>query len=262
MGRLQDKVAIITGGGTGIGRATAVLFAAEGAKVVVTARRLPVLEDVVKEITDSGGVAKAIRCDVSDEKQVERMVAETVAAFGQLDILVNNHAGGRGGGPVASMDLGGWNESIAIILTGTMVCCREALKFMIPRRKGSIVNVSSLAGMYGVAGLSPYGVSKWGVIGLTQTLSIEVGEYNIRVNAVSPGATRTDRFEDPQKEFAKARGITYEDWMKQFLEHYSLGRIAQPSELAAAILFFASDEASAITGQNLVVDCGWHALHP
>jgi len=211
MARLEDKVAIITGGGTGIGRATAIRFAAEGAKVVVTARRLPILEEVVAEITSKGGRAKAIRCDVSDEKQVQRMVADTIGAFGQIDILVNNHAGGRGGGPVANMDLGGWNESIAIILTGTMLCCREALKYMIPRRQGSIVNVSSLAGMYGVAGLSPYGVSKWGVIGLTETLSIEAGAHNIRVNAVSPGATKTDRFEDPQKAFAKNRGIAYEE---------------------------------------------------
>jgi NAD(P)-dependent dehydrogenase (short-subunit alcohol dehydrogenase family) len=223
---------------------------------------MPVLEAVVEEIKAQGGIARAIQCDVSDEKQVQRMVAGAVDAYGHLDILVNNHAGGRGDGPVASMDLGGWNESIAIILTGTMISCREALKFMIPRRTGSIVNISSLAGMYGVPNLSPYGVSKWGVIGLTETLSIEVGPYNIRVNAVSPGATKTDRFEDPQKASAKARGITYEDSMRQFLEHYSLGRIAQPSELAAAILFLASDEASAITGQNLVVDCGWHSLHP
>jgi len=230
--------------------------------VVVAARTLPRLEQVVADVKSRGGTAKAIQCDVSDEEQVQRMMAEVVREYGQIDVLVNDHAEGRGGGPVANMDLFGWNETIAINLTGTMLCCREALKSMIPHRRGSIVNIASVAGMYGVPGLSPYGVSKWGVIGLTETLSIEVGEYNIRVNSISPAATKTDRFEEPQKAAAKARGISYEALMQEILTRYSLKRIANPSEVAAVALFLASDESSAVTGQNLVVSCGYHALHP
>jgi len=253
---------IVTGAGTGIGKATAIMFAAEGAKVALVGRTLSRLEDVSKEIKSKGGTAKPIQCDVSDEKQVQRMASDVIHEFGQIDVLVNNHAGGRGGGPIAKMDLAGWNEVVAIDLTGTMLCCREALKNMIPRKAGNIINVSSIAGVTGAPGLGPYPASKAGIIGLTMTLSMEVGEYNIRVNSISPAATRTDRFEDPQKAFAKARGISFEEHMKEILARYSLNRIAEPSEVAAVILFLASDESSAVTGQNIVVSCGYHSLHP
>ena len=260
--RLKDKVAIVTGGGTGIGRAIAVTFASEGAKVVVAARTLSRLEEVAEDIKSRGGEAKAIQTDVSDEKQVQQMVAQTLNEYGKIDVLVNNHAGGGGGGNVVDMNLDGWNETLAINLTGTMLCAREVLKTMIPRKSGSIINIGSVAGMYGVPGLSAYSASKWGVIGLTQTLSIEAGEYNIRVNSISPAATKTDRFENPQKARADALAIPFEELMSEILTHYSLKRIADPSELAAAALFLASDDSSAITGHNLVVSCGFHALHP
>jgi NAD(P)-dependent dehydrogenase (short-subunit alcohol dehydrogenase family) len=260
--RLKDRVAVVTGAGTGIGKATAITFAAEGAKIALVGRTLSRLEEVTKEIKVKGGTAKANQCDVSDEKQVRRLMADVVREFGQIDVLVNNHAGGRGGGPIADMDLDGWNETVAIDLTGTMLCCREALKNMIPRKKGSIVNISSIAGVTGAPFLGPYPASKAGIIGLTMTLSMEVGEYNIRVNSISPAATRTDRFEDPQKAAAKARGISYEEYMKEIHTHYSLNRIAEPSEVAAVILFLASDESSAVTGQNLIVSCGYHSPHP
>ncbi len=260
--RLKDKVAVVTGAGTGIGKATAITFAAEGAKVVLVGRTLSRLEEVVKEIKAKKGIAKAAQCDVSDENQVIKLMADTVRDFGQIDVLVNNHAGGRGGGPIANMDLGGWNETVAIDLTGTMLCCREALKNMIPRKTGSIVNISSIAGVVGAPFLGPYPASKAGIIGMTMTLSMEVGEYNIRVNSVSPAATRTERLEAPQRAAAKARGISFEEHMKGILSHYSLNRIAEPSEVAAVILFLATDESSAVTGQNIIVSCGYHSSHP
>ncbi len=260
--RLKDKVAIITGGGTGIGRAIAITFASEGAKVVVAARTLSRLEEVVEEIKSRAGEAKAIQTDVSDEKQVERMADETIREYGKIDVMVCNHAGGGGGGNVVDLDLEGWRETLAINLTGTLLCCRAALKDMIPRRSGSIVNISSVAGMYGVPGLSAYSASKWGIIGLTQTMAIEVGQYNIRVNSISPAATRTERFESPQRAIAKAMNIPYEEREREMLTHYALKRIAEPSEIASAALFLASDESSAITGHNLVVSCGFHAIHP
>lgn len=259
--KLKDKVAIVTGGGTGIGRATACAFASEGARVVVAARTLSRLEEVVEEIKSGGGQAKAIQTDISDEKQVQQMVAQTLNDYGQIDILVNNSAVANGA-PVVDMVLDDWNEVLTVNLTGTMLCSREALKTMIPRKSGSIVNISSVAGMYGVPGLGAYSASKWGVIGFTQTLAIEVGEYNIRVNSISPAATRTDRFVGPQKARADAMGIPFEEVMSEILPRYSLKRIADPSEIAAAALFLASDDASAITGHNLVVSCGFHAIHP
>jgi len=259
--KLEDKVAIVTGGGTGIGRATAVTFASEGARVVVAARTLSRLEEVVEEIQSGGGQAEAIQTDISDEKQVQRMVAQTLNDYDQIDILVNNSAVANGA-LVADMVLDNWNEVLAVNLTGTMLCSREVLKPMIPRKSGSIVNISSVAGLYGVPGLGAYSASKWGVIGFTQTLAIEVGEYNIRVNSISPAATRTDRFVGPQKARADALGVPFEEVMSEILPRYSLKRIADPSEIAAAALFLASDDASAITGHNLVASCGFHAIHP
>jgi NAD(P)-dependent dehydrogenase (short-subunit alcohol dehydrogenase family) len=259
--KLKDRVAIVTGGGTGIGRATAVTFASEGSKVVVAARTLSRLEEVVEEIRSGGGQAKAIQTDISDEKQVQRMVAQALKDYGQIDILVNNSAVANAA-LVVDMVLDDWNEVLAVNLTGTMLCSREALKSMIPRKSGSIVNISSVAGIYGVPGLGAYSASKWGVIGLTQTLAIEAGEYNIRVNSISPAATRTERFVGPQKARADALGVPFEEVMSEILPRYSLKRIADPSEIAAAALFLASDDASAITGHNLVVSCGFHAIHP
>lgn len=260
--RLTNRVAIVTGAGTGIGKAIAASFAKEGAAIVATARTLSRIEQTAEEIRESGGLAIPIQCDVSQEEQVRHLVSETVREFGQVDVLVNDHGVGDGGKRVVDMDLTSWNEAISVNLTGTMLCCREVLKVMIPRKCGSIINIGSMAGMYGVPGLSPYAVSKWGVIGLTETLAIEVGVHNVRVNAISPAATRTDRFEGPQKARAKATGIPYENVLDEVLKHYALKRIAEPSEIAAAALFFASDESSAITGQNLAVSCGFHALHP
>ena len=190
------------------------------------------------------------------------MAERTIGEYGRIDVLVCNHAGGGGGGPIISLDIAGWKETLDINLTGTLLCCRAALKDMIHRRSGSIINISSVAGMYGVPGLASYSTSKWGVIGLTKTMAIEVGEYGIRVNSISPAATRTERFEAPQKMFAESSGIAYEDRLKETTAHYALKRIAEPSETAGAALFLASDDSSAVTGHNLVVSCGFHAIHP
>ncbi|HEY93995.1 MAG TPA: SDR family oxidoreductase [Dehalococcoidia bacterium] len=183
--------------------------------------------------------------------------------FSEQEVTANEiKRQGGGGGPVINLDIAGWKETLDINLTGTLLFCRATLKDMIPRRSGSIINISSVAGMYGVPGLASCSTSKWGVIGLTQTMAIEVGEYGIRVNSISPAATRTERFETPQKMFAEATGIAYEDRLKQTTAHYALKRIAEPSETAGVALFLASDDSSAVTGHNLVVSCGFHAVHP
>jgi NAD(P)-dependent dehydrogenase (short-subunit alcohol dehydrogenase family) len=261
--KLKDKVAIITGGGTGIGKAISFAFANEGATVVVAARILPRLEEVAKEIKSRGGKAKAIQTDISDHEQVKRMVAQTIDEFGQIDILVNNAARGTfNNADVADMKLDEWYESVATNLTGIMLCSKEVLKYMIPRRSGNIVNVSSVAGISGVPKESPYAASKWGVIGFTETLAIEAGKHNIRVNCISPGATRTQEFDDWVKGSAKSVGIAYEEVMRKLTDNNALKRIAEPSEIAACIVFLASDDSSAITGHNLIASCGFHITHP
>jgi NAD(P)-dependent dehydrogenase (short-subunit alcohol dehydrogenase family) len=261
--KLKDKVAIITGGGTGIGKAISFAFANEGAAVVIAARNLPRLEEVAKDIKSRGGKAKAIQTDISDHEQVKRMVAQTVDEFGQIDILVNNAARGTyNNADVADMNLDEWYDSLAINLTGMMLCCKEVLKTMIPRRSGNIINVSSVAGLSGVPRESPYAASKWGVIGLTETLAIEAGKFGIRVNCISPGATRTSEFDDWVNTSAKNAGTTYEAVMTKLADNNALKRMAEPSEIAACIVFLASDDSSAVTGHNLIASCGFHLIHP
>jgi NAD(P)-dependent dehydrogenase (short-subunit alcohol dehydrogenase family) len=261
--KLKDKVAIITGGGTGIGKAISFAFAGEGAKVALAARTLPRLEEVAKAIRSKGGRAIAIQTDISDHEQVKRMVAQTIDEFGRIDILVNNAARGTfNNADVADMNLDEWYDSLAANLTGPMLCCREVLKYMVPRQSGNIVNVSSVAGISGVPKESPYAASKWGLIGLTETLAIEYGKYNIRVNCISPGATRTQEFEDWVKTSAKDAGLSYEQVMAKLSDNNALKRIAETEEIASCIVFLASDDSSALTGHNLVASCGFHITHP
>jgi len=263
MVKLKDKVAIITGGGTGIGKAISLALVNEGAAVVVAARTLPRLEEVVKDIKSRGSKAKAIQTDISDQEQVKRMVAQTIDEFGQIDILVNNAARGTfNNANAVDMNLDEWHDSLAINLTGAMFCAREVLKYMIPRRSGNIINISSVAGLSGVPKESPYAVSKWGLIGFTETLAIEAGKFGIRVNCISPGATRTQEFEDWVKVSAKNAGISYEKVMSKLVDNNALKRIAEPSEIAACVVFLASDDSSAITGHNLIASCGFHITHP
>jgi NAD(P)-dependent dehydrogenase (short-subunit alcohol dehydrogenase family) len=231
--------------------------------VVIAARTLSKLAAVAEEIKSQGGKARALQTDVSSEEQVQRMVAQTLDEYSQIDILVNNSANSAVvRNNVVDMTLNDWNKELAITLTGTMLCSREVLRTMVPRKSGSIVNISSIAGIFGHTGRSAYCVSKWGIIGLTMTLAIEVGADNIRVNCISPAATKTERFEDIQKAKAKTSGISYENLMSEILSHYSLNRISDPSEVARTALFLASDDSSAVTGQNLVVSCGFHPMFP
>jgi NAD(P)-dependent dehydrogenase (short-subunit alcohol dehydrogenase family) len=261
--KLKDKVAIITGGGTGIGKAISLAFANEGAAVVAAARNLSRLEEVAKDIKSRGGKAKAIRTDISDHEQVRRMVAQTIDEYGQIDILVNNAAAmDPNNADVVDMNLDNWHNTLKVNLTGTMLCSREGLKYMIPRRSGSIINVSSVSGLSGHPTQSPYCVSKWGIIGFTEVLAIEAGKHNIRVNCISPGATRSKEFENIVRGLAKRVGISYEEMMGKIVDKNSLKRIAEPSEIAACVVFLASDDSSAITGHNLIASCGFHITTP
>lgn len=259
--RLKDKVAVITGGGSGIGLAITRAFASEGAIMVIAARTVSRVNEVADTINSNGGRARAIPTDISDENQVKQMVARTLAEYGKIDILVNN--GGIAGHTANIVDMGldKWNEVLAVNLTGTMLCSREVLKDMIARKNGNIINMSSEGGRSGFPMRSPYCVSKMGVIALTETMAIEVGEYNIRVNCISPAAVRGDRILNSAKAKAAALGVDYEEVLARLTRDFSLKRLIEPSEVAAAAVFLASDESSAITGHTLVVNCGMHISH-
>jgi NAD(P)-dependent dehydrogenase (short-subunit alcohol dehydrogenase family) len=263
--RLHNKVAIITGGGKGIGRAISLAFASEGASVVMAARTRSILEEAAEEIRAQGGNAKAIQTDITDERQIERMVAETIHAYGRIDILVNNSGIAGPTARVVDLDVDEWNEVLAIDLTGGMLCAKHVLKHMIPRKGGVIINIVSEGGRSGDGRSgypmrSPYCCSKAGLIALTETLSVEVGEFNIRVNAISPAAVRGERIINVVKGRSEATGLPFEEVMGKLVENYSLKRPAEESEIAAAAVFLASDESSAITGQTLVTHCGQHII--
>jgi NAD(P)-dependent dehydrogenase (short-subunit alcohol dehydrogenase family) len=263
--RLQNKVAIITGGGKGIGRTISSAFTSEGASVVMAARTRSRLEETAEEIRAQGGNAQAIQTDITDESQIERMVGEAIEAYGRIDILVNNSGIAGPTARVVDLDLAAWNEVFAVDLTGAMLCAKHVLKHMIPQKSGVIINIVSEGGRSGDGRSgypmrSPYCCSKAGLIALTETLSIEVGEYNIRVNAISPAAVRGERIINVVKGRSEATGLSFEEVMSTLVENYSLKRPAEESEIAAAAVFLASDESSAITGQTLVTNCGQHII--
>jgi len=261
--RLKDKVAIITGGGSGIGKAIAKGFVREGAKVVLAARNKENLEKTIAELRAAGGTAEAIVTDVTKEQDIINMVAEAMKRFGQIDILVNNSGIGGPTCNVVDMSLADWNEIISIDLTGSMLCAREALRHMIPRKQGIVINIGAEGGRSG-DGRSGYPMragyccAKMGVIGLTETLAQEVGEYNIRVNCVSAAAVKGERLIRIIDGRAKAAGIPFEQALAREMGNYSLKRPAEEYELANVCVFLASDDASAVTGQTIVAHCGNH----
>ncbi|MFC1945995.1 SDR family NAD(P)-dependent oxidoreductase [Chloroflexota bacterium] len=262
--KLQDRVVIVTGAGMGIGKAIALEFGAEGANVVLAARSLDNLEAVAGEIRSAGGRATVMQTDITEEAQIQSLVSQTVEMHGRLDILVNNSAASSTAAwvNVVDMDVNEWNNVLNVNLTGTMLCCKAALAVMIEQKSGNIINIASVAGMSGMSARSAYACSKWGVIGLTETLAIEAGVHDIRVNSISPAATNTEKLHMGLRRRAEALGISYEEMMQRFLKHYSLKKIADTAEIGRVAVFLASEDASAITGQNLPVTCGFHILGP
>jgi NAD(P)-dependent dehydrogenase (short-subunit alcohol dehydrogenase family) len=262
--RLKEKVAIITGGGKGIGRAIAKAFVSEGAKVVIAATTLSKLEEAVKEFEAMGGQAKAIQTDVSNEQQVVNMVSEVVKDFGKIDILVNNSGIAGPTCKLVDLKMEDWNKVLAIDLTGYILCAREVLKqSMIPRRSGVIINMGAEGGRTGDGRSGqprrmPYCCAKMGIIGMTETLAQEVGPDNIRVNAMSAAAVRGERWMNVVKAKCEVLGMSVEDYIKQSMTQYSLGRPVEEYELGNLAVFLASDESSGITGQTVVCHCGQH----
>ena len=252
LARLDGKLAIITGGGSGIGEATAKVFSEAGATVVVTGRRPEPLERVAKEI---GG--HAITCDVSDQAQVRKMFAQALQITGQIDILLNN-AGGPGPiAPVAEVDMEAWIKCLNINLVGAMYCLKEAAQIMGAQKSGSIINMSSLMGIQGYPMRSAYVASKFALIGVTETMARELGPLNVRVNALMPGAVSGENMDRVLARRAEAEGRPTEEIEREnYTDVAALKRWVSPEEVGRAALYYASDLSSAITGDKMKVDCG------
>lgn len=255
--QLEGKVAIVTGGGKGIGRAISLAFAKEGADVVVAARTESSLKEVAAGIEAMGRKSLVVVTDLSDPAQPLALVDKTMAKFGRVDILVNNSGIEGPIMNVAEMDLEGWDHLLAVNLTGAMLCAKYVLeKSMIPRRSGVIINISSGAGRKGFPTRSAYSSSKFGMIGLTQSLASEVGRYGIRVNSIAPGAVEGERIERVIGIAARNLGISYEQLVANSNTRSALGRMVKPEEVAALAVFLASEQSSAITGQTINIDAG------
>jgi len=242
---LKDKVAVITGGANGLGKATAFLFSEHGAKIVIVDVNKEAGEKVVSEITDGGGIASFEKTDISKSADVNKMMENVVAKYGGIDILINN-AGILADARLVKMTEEEWDRVININLKGIFLCGQAAAKIMIEKDKGGvIINTSSVVGIYGNFGQSNYVASKAGVIGMTKTWARELGKYNIRVNAVAPGFMKTEIIKDmPEKVIEMMKGKTL------------LNRLGRPEDIANAFLFLASPNADYITGTVLSVDGG------
>ena len=245
---MQGKVAIVTGAGTGIGRAISFLFAREGAKVAVTDIDVGAAEATVAEIAETGGSALAIEADVTEAAGVENMMRATVATYGHLDVLINN-AGVGTDGDVVELPEKEWQRILDVNLKGVFLCCKYAIPAMKKSGGGSIVNIASTAAFVGGSVSCVYPASKAGVVALSKSTALRYAHNNIRVNCVCPGhvdTALTYTLKDPKVKAALIR-------------KYPLGRLGAPEEIANAVLFLASDEASFITGTELIVDGGYTA---
>lgn len=252
MGKIFDgKVAIVTGGSFGIGRAAAVAFAARGAKVIVA----DWLEDkdntTLKQIKATGGQGIFIKCDVSKNEDVRSLVEKAIASYGRLDFAFNN-AGIEGAtANTHECTEENWDKTININLKGIWLCMKHEITYMLQQGNGAIVNCASVAGLIGFPGLPAYVVSKHGVVGLTKTAALEYAKRNIRVNAVCPGVIHTamiDRITGLDKEVEK-----------QFVNMEPIGRMGNPEEVAEAVMWLCADSASFVTGHAMPVDGGWIA---
>ena len=246
---LEGQVAVVTGGGTGIGRGIALEFAKAGADVVVASRRLSVLEKVSEEVTTLGKRSLAVQTDISRKTDVDNLVQRVMDEFGAIDILVNN-AGVWIKRRMLEFSEDDWDKIMDVNIKGYYLCSQAVGKRMVQQKRGNIINIASISSFVVDEEEGPYCISKAGVAMLTKALARELASYNIRVNAIAPGSVRTEMSE---------RLYSDPEVVKQEEAKIPLGRIAEPSEIASVALFLASDASSYMTGSTIVVDGGYIA---
>jgi NAD(P)-dependent dehydrogenase (short-subunit alcohol dehydrogenase family) len=243
---LQGKVALVTGGASGIGEKTAEFFAQEGVKVVIGDVNPERIERTVNSLRDRGGEAHGIPCDVTREDQVSRMVGEARSHFGTVDFLVNSAGIGGGMAPLETAKREDWQKILEINLMGTILCCKAVMPLLRGKKKGRIVNIASEAGVSGEKGLEVYAASKGGVIALTKSLAKDMGRDNVTVNAVAPAFVHSPMtaYLTPELE-------------QKWLRMYVLKRLGETADIASMIVFLCSDRCSWITGQTISVNGGF-----
>lgn len=250
-GLLRDKIILVTGGGSGIGAASARLFSREGASVVLVGRSEDELSEVTRSITEVGGHADWVRADVSVPEDVEHMVAAVVHRHGRLDGAFNNAGISQGGDLLGNLDSDRFDEVLSINVKGLWLCMRAEVNAMTSNGGGSIVNASSIAGLRGRPGLSTYAASKHAVLGLTRSGAIDYGPAGVRINALAPGTVETEMTADWMTQ--------QPELVKQLQAATPLGRSARPAEIAEAAAWLLSDRASYVTGAVLTIDGGMTA---
>jgi NAD(P)-dependent dehydrogenase (short-subunit alcohol dehydrogenase family) len=248
--RLKDKIVVVTGAGAGIGKSIAEVFAKEGAIVLASSRRAVTGQPVADQINESGGKAHFFTCDVSNETDVKHLMEQAEMKYGGVDVLVNN-AGVNFVKPFTEVTPADWDRVINTDLRGTYLCSWYAVKQMLKKGSGSIINITSVHTKACLPGASPYDAAKWGVVGLSKSMAVELASRNIRVNALSPGLIDTKIWDD-----IKAAAPDIDTCMAFWKANIPMGRVGTPEEIAYTAVFLASDESSYITGANILVDGG------
>ncbi len=258
--RLKDRVAIVTGGAKGMGGTISLAFAREGAHLVIAGRDRDALHAHADRIRSAwaGSQILPVCVDVTDEASVQGMVRTCMEMFGRIDVLVTAHGViGPIETPLHEISSEDWHYVLNSNLYGVFLCCKAVVPVMIAQRYGKIINVGGTSGLRGYRYRAAYSSSKWAVRGLTRTLALEVGPYNVNVNVLVPGVVEGDRMSTIIREKARKQGRTAEQVYEDYVREMALRRFSTPEDIAAAAVFLASDESRQITGQEIVVDGGW-----
>jgi NAD(P)-dependent dehydrogenase (short-subunit alcohol dehydrogenase family) len=253
---LQDKIAVITGGGRGIGRAIAQAYAREGAHLVLAARDVVALQETRALVAEYQRDVLVIPLDLRQEESVQVLAEQALAHFGHVDILVNNSGIAGPTAPLWEISPEQWRETLEVDLIGPYLCCHAFLPSMLARRSGNILMIGSMTGKRPLFGRTPYAAAKLGLVGLVRTLAWEVGPHNIRVNLISPGPVEGERIGRVLEGMASAQGISNEEARRLFLRDSPLGRMAPPADVANAAVFLASDLSGSTTGEDFNVSGG------